>query len=78
MENPDLKELASEWLKANGYSGLYNTDACGCELSDLMPCGEPGELCQAGYKLEFPDGKCSCGEGCDWHIESKQALKKKG
>lgn len=45
------KEIITEYLKENGYDGLYD-DHCCCELDDLMPCGEP-ELfidCKAGYK----------------------------
>ncbi len=63
-----LKRIAFWWLKDHGYEGLFNGDAgCGCRLTDLMPCDEPGEGCEAGY-----EGPCDCGEGCDWHIGPKR------
>ena len=69
MGNPEVCEIVAIWLKENKYDGLYNSDMpCACELSDLIPCGEGMECCQAGYKKEFKDNKCGCGENCDWHI----------
>ena len=38
----DIEDIVEEWLKANGYDGLYNSGLeCGCHLGDLMPCSEP-------------------------------------
>ena len=62
--------MIAEYLKFNGYDGLY-CDECGCELSDLMPCGGEWAIdCVAGYKH---DG-CTedCGKGCDFHIGTKR------
>ena len=53
--NPTAREIVRLWLKDNGFDGLVNTDMdsdfCGCQLSDFMPCGEWGSLCncQAAY-----------------------------
>ena len=33
-----VKEMLIEYLKANGFDGLYCED-CGCQLSDLATCG---------------------------------------
>lgn len=50
----DLQKIVEQWLKANGYDGLYHfNDECACILKDLMPCNEPGIDCTAGYK-------CTC------------------
>lgn len=49
----DVKTIVGDWLKANGYEGLFNENAeCGCDLDDLMVCGSPGiETCVPAYKL---------------------------
>lgn len=67
---PDtLNSIAVQWLKANGYAGLSNSGAeCGCEISDLMPCGEPGDTCEAGYKWLCKD-HTACREDCDYEQE---------
>lgn len=48
-------------LEQGGYSGLYRSGECGCELSDLAPCGEcradkDGYIngCRPGYKHVDP------------------------
>lgn len=63
--------MVRAWLKVNGYDGLYTED-CGCEVDDLMPCGEFGGRCEPGYKASCP-GEETCenaayNEPCDWHI----------
>lgn len=48
-----LKEIVKQWLEENGYDGLCNPDdECGCVLEDFMSCGEPGEHCEAGHRLD--------------------------
>lgn len=62
----ELSQIVEDWLKSNGYDGLFNADVhCGCKLDDLMPCGEPTSDCQAGYLVNNP----GCSEGCNWHIQ---------
>ena len=58
-------EIVRSYLKRYGYSGLYNPQAnCGCEIDDLVPCGENFESCIPGYKY-----KCNCTkEEHYWHI----------
>ena len=46
----ELSEITEEWLKANGYDGLFSRGECACVLDDLMPCGEPQPDCEAGYQ----------------------------
>lgn len=69
-----LREIVAEWLRGNGYDGLYLSDGgqyasesegCGCRLDDLMPCNEPGIQCAAGYRISCSDPDCGCG---GWHI----------
>ena len=63
----NVLEIITEYLRANGFDGLYNEDAeCACEASDLFPCCDIGPTCTAGYKFG-----CTCG-GHDWHIGSAE------
>ncbi len=66
----NLKEIAKEWLIANGYDGLYG-DSCGCELADLMSCYDwMDQNCSAGYKVSCPGPEdCPADGDCPWHIQ---------
>ena len=46
-----VKDIVIEYLKKNGYDGLYSTD-CGCTTENLFQCSGYGmfETCQAGVK----------------------------
>lgn len=47
-----VMEIVADYLKNNGYDGLYNSDAeCGCDLDELMPCEGSPDSCQPGYKV---------------------------
>lgn len=50
------REKIREWLKKEGYDGLWHEDGephCGCILDDFAPCGEgPLEDCVAAHKRE--------------------------
>jgi len=62
----NVKDIVREYLKANGYDGLWNEWDCGCHLGDLFPCTDMMGHCEPGYKTEG----CSedCGEDCEYHI----------
>lgn len=47
----DVKAITLQYLKANGYDGLYNEPGdCACKLDGLFPCSFGGvECCVAGY-----------------------------
>ena len=47
-----VKEITIQYLKENGFDGLYADTCCECAclVMDLMPCTEPGTDCRAGYK----------------------------
>ena len=65
MSNPTVREIVATFLRDEGYDGLFcPNDDCACQLSDLFPCGEFGDDCEAGYKEPCPDG---CGEH-EFHI----------
>lgn len=64
-DEPTIETMVREWLVCNGYSGLYYSEdgvECGCGLEDLMPCGEAGSSCVAGYAYRC--GQCSKAETC--------------
>lgn len=50
----ELIDIVKTWLQDNGYDGLCDGDDCGCPIDDLMPCGEPGMHCMAGYLKKAP------------------------
>ncbi len=62
-----VKEIVADWLWRHHYDGLY-TEECGCLAKDeLMPCGEDGRDCEAGYYREAePD------TGYDYFIGPKR------
>ena len=68
--NPDLKEMIKTYLTERSYDGLYcdngEIPGCGCELEDLIPCGEIRMGCKAGYKRP-----CDCDEDCGFHMCSE-------
>jgi len=47
--NPTIGNIVRHFLEANGYDGLYHPARCACKKDDLMPCGEVGAFCKAGY-----------------------------
>ena len=68
----NIQEIVEKYLIDNSYDGLFG-DYCGCEIGDLMPCGEPGN-CEAGYKGPCPGPEdCENGGGCRWHIAKEKA-----
>ena len=73
-----VKEILGQWLKDNGYDGLYNED-CGCEIDDLAPCCiDCIAECEAGYKVPCPGPEdCSADGDCYWHISGTKPGDKK-
>lgn len=67
----DLRKMAELFLVKHGYVGLCNPTAqCGCDLADLMACGEPGTGCVAAYRfdcarcMDGPDHNNDCPLNC--------------
>lgn len=81
-----VEEIVKEWLKAQGYDGLFNeAGECACLLEDLAPCGELSGECQAGHKIQcsdvvddfqiVPEREVSSCETCPrWDEESEGCL----
>ena len=63
----DLRWITAQWLKANGYDGLYAPDECGCLVDDLMPCGEPSPQCAPGIKIDCTEEE-HAEWACRWHV----------
>ena len=60
----DVKNIVAEFLKRNGFDGLWN-DECACEIDDLFPCaGHLSSRCRPGYRRETPDDP----DGFDFRI----------
>lgn len=57
IENPTVRQIVAEYLKANGYDGLFDGFGCGCGVDDLMLCmNEICMDCRAGYRTPAPEG----------------------
>ena len=55
--NLTVLEIIREYLKKNGFDGLYNRElGCGCSINNLNPCGDINIDCTAGYQVEAPPG----------------------
>jgi len=73
----NIQEIVEQWLRDNGYDGLFSPTYCACAIGDdFMPCGEPGNDCEAGYKTACPGPEdCEADGDCDFHIGSRKAKK---
>ena len=72
MKNMDVQDIVDEWLKANGYSGLYCPGECACKVGNLFPCGYSSNDCYAGYEIP-----CDCGDH-DFHIGPTKPKQQEG
>ncbi len=63
----DVREIVGNWLRANGYDGLMGDEKgsgnCSCDIEDLMPCDEPCDRCEPGYKTKCT-GQCKEFDHC--------------
>lgn len=60
----NIKEIVEDYLKKNGFDGLYDADEnCGCFIGELFTCGQPQEKCIPGYKA-ICQKKCNEFNGC--------------
>lgn len=57
-DGTSVRDIVSEWLRANHYDGLCNPDSeCGCDLADLMPCQCVNDRdCVCAYRIVEYDG----------------------
>lgn len=68
-----IKDIVTDYLKTNGYDGLYNEDECGCLLDDLAPCWDCTFDCRPGYKKAPSED--SPWYGSDWVVGEKKDSK---
>ncbi len=45
----NVRQIVEQYLKENGYDGLYSKGDCACVASDLMPCDDGFSNCESGY-----------------------------
>ncbi len=67
----NINDIVKQWLEANGYDGLFFGEwDCGCENSNLYPCGERFHDCVPAYR-----GPATPGDGAGkWSMyASKEA-----
>lgn len=51
-------EILKAHLETNGFDGLVQPEGeCGCELSDLRPCGSDFGDCRPAYRHPDPSGE---------------------
>jgi hypothetical protein len=68
--NPDVITMIEDRLKADGFDGLYNSDAeCACQIGNLGLCSGFQRDCEGGYLQDCPE---TCGDH-DWHIGPDKA-----
>ena len=60
----NVRQIVSDYLRENGFDGLYNAGECACKTDDLGPCDCSLLNCEPGYLQPCPP---ECGEH-DWHI----------
>lgn len=54
-DQPEIIDTVRAHLIEGGFTGLIAPDAeCGCELSDLNPCGRSFSNCRPGYRHADP------------------------
>lgn len=75
-ERKTVRQMMEEYLKENGFDGLYNENGdCGCVIGDLMCCESEGiENCLGGYKIECNHDR-EDGEGCTFCISANKGEK---
>ena len=63
----NVKEILTNYLKENGFDGLFNVYAeCGCKTDDLAPCDCMNiNDCESGYLK-------SATVDCEWNIGQRR------
>jgi hypothetical protein len=73
LSPPSIADIVTEYLKANGYDGLYSeAGECCCSLGDeLFPCALV-QNCTAGYRVPCHGCYCEYDDGPHYHIGPKK------
>ena len=65
----NVVEIVEDYLKKNGFDGLYNDGNCACEIGELAPCDNMDSNCEPGYKIPYPGPEeCGLDGGCNFHM----------
>ncbi len=68
-----IAEIVKDYLKREGYDGLYQSGECACLADDLMPCCEDSIAdCEAGYKVDCTAECFEAHERGGWHIQAEK------
>ena len=69
MKDYTVTDIIRDYLKANGYDGLYQDGECACKFDSLFPWDCENHNCKPGYLLR-DDYSCDDEEPCDhvFHI----------
>jgi len=51
----DCLKIVKAYLDENGFDGLQNGGECGCDMPDLIPCGNDFSHCKPGYRVVPPE-----------------------
>ena len=68
-----VDDVLRDYMKEHGYSGLFSSGECGCDLDELHHCDEDHGACNLGYKYECEG--CFETEGCMWFGDVKYCIK---
>ena len=63
-----VKEIIEQYLRTNGFDGLFSEVECACGIDDLVPCDGPCDRCRPGYRVPCPP---DCGEH-EFHIQREK------
>jgi len=64
-----VADIVGDYLKKNGFDGLYCAGECACEADDLAPCDQLGLDCSPGFKSPCLGGDdCPLDCDCGFHI----------
>jgi hypothetical protein len=62
-----VEQIIKDYLRENGFDGLFHDNDCGCLIDGLCPCGGDPLLCEPGYRKPIPREHPQYGE-VDWII----------
>ena len=72
----DVEQMVEQYLRENGYDGLYSRGECACLVEDLAPCGQIQGDCEAGFKVTCNNPDCEwCTQPGGWHVQKEKEAK---
>ena len=62
MSSVTVIDIVKEFLRSEGFDGLYNPGMCSCALPDIVPCGTVQTWCRPGWVMPCNGVECdNCG-----------------